>query len=128
MDLMPANDILPLNTTDSATSTFNGSIESGIRQELVLFYALILGATLIVYLILTFGFFKKRLPISLHLHDRAVPRHHPCLDVLLHHKFFQPSIEFYSLMLFPLWIRTCLTTYDGLFVFLSLMVSGGVVY
>ncbi|SPP81313.1 multidrug resistance-associated protein 4 [Drosophila guanche] len=69
-DLVPANDTLPLNATDSVATPFNGSIEASVRQELVLFYAIILGATMIVYLIRTFGFFKMCLRISLHLHDR----------------------------------------------------------
>ncbi|KAH8232502.1 hypothetical protein KR032_008347 [Drosophila birchii] len=70
-DPMPTNDTLALNATDaSITPLIADKIEAGIRQELVLFYATILGATLIVYLIRTFGFFKMCLRISLHLHDR----------------------------------------------------------
>ncbi|XP_017023787.2 probable multidrug resistance-associated protein lethal(2)03659 [Drosophila kikkawai] len=68
---MPTNDTLALNATDTPiTPLIADKIEAGIRQELVLFYATILGATLIVYLLRTFGFFKMCLRISLHLHDR----------------------------------------------------------
>ncbi|KAH8272109.1 hypothetical protein KR026_008581 [Drosophila bipectinata] len=70
-DPMPANDTLPLNATDaSATPLVSESIETNVRKELVLFYAIILGTTLVVYLIRTFGFFKMCLRISLHLHDK----------------------------------------------------------
>ncbi|KAH8258396.1 hypothetical protein KR038_011034 [Drosophila bunnanda] len=70
-DPMPTNDTLALNATDEAiTPLIADKIEAGIRQEMVLFYATILGATLIVYLLRTFGFFKMCLRISLHLHDR----------------------------------------------------------
>lgn len=70
-DTTIANDTLPINATDPYIAPLLASdIQAGIRQELVLFYATILGATLIVYLIRTFGFFKMCLRISLHLHDR----------------------------------------------------------
>ncbi|EDW98328.1 probable multidrug resistance-associated protein lethal(2)03659 [Drosophila yakuba] len=72
-DTMIANDTLPINATatdPSIAPLLASDIQAGIRQELVLFYATILGATLIVYLIRTFGFFKMCLRISLHLHDR----------------------------------------------------------
>lgn len=48
----------------------NADIESDVRQELVVFYAVILFATLIVYLMRTFGYFRMCLRISLRLHDR----------------------------------------------------------
>ncbi|XP_017866361.1 PREDICTED: probable multidrug resistance-associated protein lethal(2)03659 [Drosophila arizonae] len=48
----------------------NADIESDVRQELVVFYAAILFATLIVYLMRTFGYFRMCLRISLRLHDR----------------------------------------------------------
>ncbi|XP_036674589.3 ATP-binding cassette sub-family C member 4 [Drosophila suzukii] len=70
-DTTPVNDTLPLNVTDPSIAPLAaGDIQAAVRQELVLFYATILGATLIVYLIRTFGFFKMCLRISLHLHDR----------------------------------------------------------
>ncbi|EDX14816.1 GD21421 [Drosophila simulans] len=70
-DTTIVNDTLPINATDPSIAPLLASdIQAGIRQELVLFYATILGATLIVYLIRTFGFFKMCLRISLHLHDR----------------------------------------------------------
>ncbi|XP_037944102.1 probable multidrug resistance-associated protein lethal(2)03659 [Teleopsis dalmanni] len=40
------------------------------RQELIIFYSIILGATLIIHLMRTFGFFRMCLRISLKLHDR----------------------------------------------------------
>ncbi|CAD6992278.1 unnamed protein product [Ceratitis capitata] len=44
--------------------------EDAVRQELVIFYAIILGSTMIVYILRTFGFFRMCLRISLKLHDR----------------------------------------------------------
>ncbi|XP_016982738.1 probable multidrug resistance-associated protein lethal(2)03659 [Drosophila rhopaloa] len=69
--LLNENDTVPINSTDPSIAPLTaGEIQASVRQELVLFYATILGATLIVYLIRTFGFFKMCLRISLHLHDR----------------------------------------------------------
>ncbi|XP_068155675.1 ATP-binding cassette sub-family C member 4 [Drosophila tropicalis] len=66
------------NDTETNQAANNGtlplvgqdSIEGSIRQELVIFYAIMLCTTLCVYLIRTFGFFKMCLRISLRLHDR----------------------------------------------------------
>ncbi|XP_053947387.1 probable multidrug resistance-associated protein lethal(2)03659 [Anastrepha ludens] len=44
--------------------------EEAHRQELVVSYAIILGATMVVYILRTFGFFRMCLQISLKLHDR----------------------------------------------------------
>ncbi|XP_018785664.1 PREDICTED: probable multidrug resistance-associated protein lethal(2)03659 [Bactrocera latifrons] len=44
--------------------------EEAVRQELVTFYAIILGSTMVVYILRTFGFFRMCLRISLKLHDR----------------------------------------------------------
>lgn len=44
--------------------------EEAVRQDLVTFYAIILGSTMIVYILRTFGFFRMCLRISLKLHDR----------------------------------------------------------
>ncbi|EDW58559.1 ATP-binding cassette sub-family C member 4 [Drosophila virilis] len=61
----PVND-----TVNTATPTSFESVEDDVRQQLVLFYAVILAATLIVYLMRTFGYFRMCLRISLRLHDR----------------------------------------------------------
>ncbi|XP_030562712.1 probable multidrug resistance-associated protein lethal(2)03659 [Drosophila novamexicana] len=61
----PAND-----TVNTAAPTSYESAEDDVRQQLVLFYAVILAATLIVYLMRTFGYFRMCLRISLRLHDR----------------------------------------------------------
>ncbi|KAM8705279.1 hypothetical protein ACLKA7_009701 [Drosophila subpalustris] len=61
----------PVNDTVNLPSPMREmSIEDTARQELVLVYAVILSATLIVYLIRTFGYFRMCLRISLRLHDR----------------------------------------------------------
>jgi len=61
----------PVNDTENMSKSLGeASLEDSIRQELVLFYAIILSATLIVYLMRTFGYFRMCLRISLHLHDR----------------------------------------------------------
>lgn len=58
------------DTVISALPAANEDIENSVRQELVIFYAVILSATLIVYLMRTFGYFRMCLRISLRLHDR----------------------------------------------------------
>ncbi|KAH8312051.1 hypothetical protein KR044_009125 [Drosophila immigrans] len=58
----------PVNDTVQISAT--SSIEDSVRQELVLFYSIILAATFIVYLMRTFGYFRMGLRISLRLHDR----------------------------------------------------------
>jgi len=58
------------DTLKTSRSLDESSIEDGIRQQLVLFYSVILSATLIVYLMRTFGYFRMCLRISLRLHDR----------------------------------------------------------
>lgn len=60
----------PVNDTMNALPLGYESVEQGVRQQLVLFYAIFLTATLIVYLIRTFGYFRMCLRISLRLHDR----------------------------------------------------------
>lgn len=58
------------DTVNSALPTTVSDAENNVRQELVLFYAVILSATFIVYLMRTFGYFRMCLRISLRLHDR----------------------------------------------------------
>ncbi|XP_030369552.1 probable multidrug resistance-associated protein lethal(2)03659 [Scaptodrosophila lebanonensis] len=59
-----------VNDTVQLSGKELNSVDEGIRQELVIFYAIILSATMIVYLMRTYGFFKMCLRISLRLHDR----------------------------------------------------------
>ncbi|XP_036323349.1 probable multidrug resistance-associated protein lethal(2)03659 [Rhagoletis pomonella] len=70
------NATLMTNETLGNGTLGNGTLERTVeeeearRQELVIFYAIILGSTMIVYILRTFGFFNMCLRISLRLHDR----------------------------------------------------------
>ncbi|XP_067619706.1 probable multidrug resistance-associated protein lethal(2)03659 [Eurosta solidaginis] len=62
--------ILANETLANRTGERNLEDEESHREELVMIYAIILGSTMIVYILRTFGFFTMCLRISLKLHDR----------------------------------------------------------
>ena len=59
------------NSTELAVSKVTDSVDRNARlQEIIVIYSIMLGATLVVYILRTFGFYGMCLQISLKLHDR----------------------------------------------------------
>lgn len=62
--------LLANETMGNRSYVHSAENEEAVRQDLIIFYAIILGATMVVYILRTFGFFRMCLRISLKLHDR----------------------------------------------------------